>query len=209
MILPGRSGWTRIFDLSSRACVWRAIEPAGYAGRMTGMKHFFSRRALLLSGTAALSLAACSGNSASETQSEAADAPDKFADTKWRKLTRDEWRDRLSPAAFAVLREADTERAFTSDLNEEKRSGTYHCAGCDFALFSSDAKFDSGTGWPSFWDHLPGAMGTAPDNKLFYTRTEYHCARCLGHQGHVFEDGPAPTGQRWCNNGVALTFRPA
>ena len=121
-------------------------------------------------------------------------------------LTDAQWRERLTPAQFAVLRREGTERAFTSALNDEKRRGTYHCAGCDLALFTSDMKFDSGTGWPSFFTTLPGVFGTRTDFKLILPRTEYHCARCGGHHGHVFGDGPPPTGQRWCNNGVALRF---
>ncbi|MEZ5953553.1 MAG: peptide-methionine (R)-S-oxide reductase MsrB [Hyphomonas sp.] len=170
-----------------------------------------SRRHLLLAGAAAAVISACSGGgreAAAEAKAKAGGA-DPYADSEWRKLTEVEWKERLGPKAFAVLRKEDTERAFTSPLEHEKRQGTYHCAGCDLPLFSSDKKFDSGTGWPSFWDVIPGAIGTSADHKLFYVRTEYHCARCLGHQGHVFDDGPAPTGQRWCNNGVALTFRPA
>jgi peptide-methionine (R)-S-oxide reductase len=164
----------------------------------------FSRRLFLLSG-ATVALAACSGGAPKAS----AATPSDYADDEWRRLTEQDWKSRLAPAAFAVLRKHDTERPFTSPLNDEKRAGTFHCAGCDLALFSSDTKFDSGTGWPSFWDFIPGTLGTSIDRKLFIARTEYHCARCLGHQGHVFEDGPAPTGLRYCNNGVALTFKAA
>lgn len=124
------------------------------------------------------------------------------------KLSKEEWRSRLTPEQFYILREEGTERAFTSPLNDEKRAGTFHCAGCDLALFDSKTKYDSGTGWPSFYDTLPGSVETKTDFKLIYPRTEYHCARCGGHQGHVFKDGPRPTGLRYCNNGLALTFKP-
>jgi peptide-methionine (R)-S-oxide reductase len=123
--------------------------------------------------------------------------------------TPDEWRRRLGKDAYAVLREEATERPFTSPLNTEKRAGTFVCRGCALPLFSSVHKFDSGTGWPSFSDHLPNAIGTKEDNSYFATRTEVHCARCGGHFGHVFDDGPPPTGLRYCLNGLALAFRPA
>ena len=120
----------------------------------------------------------------------------------------DEWRRELTPEQYAVLFEEGTERAFTSPLNDEKRAGTFVCAACGLPLFTSDTKFDSGTGWPSFFDPIPGHLETKRDFKMIWPRTEYHCARCGGHQGHVFTDGPAPTGQRYCNNGVALRFEP-
>jgi peptide-methionine (R)-S-oxide reductase len=119
-----------------------------------------------------------------------------------------EWSKLLPPERYRILREEGTERAFTSRLNDEERKGIYACAGCGQPLFTSDMKFDSGTGWPSFYTCIANALETKTDRKLFVERTEYHCARCGGHQGHVFDDGPLPTGQRWCNNGLALEFVP-
>jgi peptide-methionine (R)-S-oxide reductase len=124
-------------------------------------------------------------------------------------MTEAEWRAKLTPAQFGVLRQHGTERPFTSPLNNEKRKGVFACAGCDLPLFSSDTKFDSGTGWPSFWQPLPNAIGTTEDRSLMMLRTEVHCSRCGGHQGHVFDDGPKPTGLRYCINGVSLAFKPA
>jgi peptide-methionine (R)-S-oxide reductase len=124
-------------------------------------------------------------------------------------LTEAEWRRRLAPARFAVLRQHATEPPGSSPLDKEYGRGTYHCAGCDHPLFSSEQKFDSGTGWPSFWAPLDGAVGTSVDRTLFVARTEVHCRRCGGHLGHVFEDGPKPTGLRYCINGLALAFRRA
>jgi peptide-methionine (R)-S-oxide reductase len=123
-------------------------------------------------------------------------------------MSDEEWKKRLTPEQFDVLRHEGTERSFTSPLNDEHRKGKFVCAGCGLELFTSDMKFDSGTGWPSFFTVLPGHVETKSDNKLLMERTEYHCARCGGHQGHVFNDGPKPTGLRYCNNGVALKFVP-
>lgn len=123
-------------------------------------------------------------------------------------LSEEEWKKRLTPDQYDVLRREGTERPFTSPLNKEYGDGTYVCAGCDLPLFTSKTKFDSGTGWPSFWASIDGHTETRTDYKLIWPRTEYHCARCGGHQGHVFDDGPEPTGKRWCNNGVALKFAP-
>jgi peptide-methionine (R)-S-oxide reductase len=123
-------------------------------------------------------------------------------------LSDAEWKKRLTPEQYNVLRHEGTERPWTSALNAEKRKGVYACAGCDLELYQHSMKFDSGTGWPSFFTSLPGVFETRRDFKLILPRTEYHCARCGGHHGHVFNDGPAPTGQRWCNNGVALKFVP-
>ena len=118
-----------------------------------------------------------------------------------------QWRERLSKEQFYVLREHGTERSGTSALDHEKRAGVFHCAGCDLALFDSKTKFDSGTGWPSFFQPITNAIGTSIDKSFFSTRTEVHCRRCGGHLGHVFEDGPKPTGLRYCMNGIAMTFK--
>ncbi|MCU7841034.1 MAG: peptide-methionine (R)-S-oxide reductase MsrB [Candidatus Thiodiazotropha sp. (ex Lucinoma annulata)] len=123
-------------------------------------------------------------------------------------LTDVEWRERLTPEQFDILREEGTERPGTSPLLGEKREGIFACVACDNHLFTSSTKYESGTGWPSFYDFLPGGLETKKDYKLIWPRTEYHCARCGGHHGHVFNDGPKPTGLRYCNNGVALKFIP-
>ena len=124
-------------------------------------------------------------------------------------LTEEEWRQKLTPAQYRVLREHGTERAGSSPLDKEYREGVFQCAGCGQRLFASNTKFNSGTGWPSFWAPLEQAVETESDRSLFMTRTEVHCSRCGGHLGHVFDDGPQPTGQRYCMNGVSLGFEPA
>jgi peptide-methionine (R)-S-oxide reductase len=156
----------------------------------------YSRRTLCLSA-AAISVVGCgSGNAKAK----------KFPFT----LSDAEWKKRLPAASYQTLRREATERPYTSPLNAEKRSGTFSCKGCGQALFSSAHKYDSGTGWPSFWQPIrKGALGTKTDTLLGYARIEAHCSNCGGHQGHVFDDGPKPTGQRWCINGVALSFKPA
>ena len=137
-----------------------------------------------------------------------AEGADVASGTEPLKLSSEEWRKRLSPQAYDVLRKEGTERAGSNPLDREKRPGVFVCAGCSLPLFSSDMKFDSGTGWPSFFTTIPGAFGTSRDFKLIFPRTEYHCSRCGGHHGHIFDDGPEPTGLRYCNNGVALRFIP-
>lgn len=171
------------------------------------------RRSLTIAG-AAYALSACTASSNASDANEPNTlgsgtnyVKDKtMSDEQWANLSASEWKDRLTEKEFYVLRKEGTERPFTSPLNDNKAQGTYVCAGCALPLFKSDTKFDSGTGWPSFYDHIPGAIETKKDFKLIVPRTEYHCARCGGHQGHVFKDGPRPTGLRYCNNGVALDF---
>lgn len=123
-------------------------------------------------------------------------------------FTNETWQEQLTAEEYRVLRKDGTERPFSSPLNSEKRAGTYVCAGCNQPIFQSTMKFDSGTGWPSFYNFIPGSLETKKDFKLIYPRTEYHCSNCGGHHGHVFKDGPEPTGLRYCNNGVALKFIP-
>ena len=161
--------------------------------------HRTSRRSVLAfagCGVATSALVACGG-----TEAQARDFPIRLSEGEWRK--------KLTNAEFRVLREAATERPYTSPLNDEKRAGTFVCAGCGNKLYSSETKYDSRTGWPSFWKALPGAVGTSTDYKIGYPRTEVHCADCGGHLGHIFGDGPKPTGKRHCINGVAMNFVPA
>lgn len=161
----------------------------------------FTRREALLGGVSA---AAAAGLVLAAGAASAAAPTGRFPVAR----TDAEWRRMLSPAAYSVLRRGSTERAGTSPLNRERRRGTYNCAGCSNRLYRSETKFESGTGWPSFYAPIRGAVGTRPDNSGFGTRTEVHCARCGGHLGHVFDDGPRPTGKRYCMNGAALAFRP-
>ena len=161
------------------------------------------RRTLLLAGAALGALAITRKTSKAETMT----ATDQAID--WAKLSDAEWMKRLTPAQYNVLRNHGTERPGSSPLLREHRKGTFVCAGCANPLFASVTKFESGTGWPSFYEPLPGAVGTTIDRSFFMTRTEVHCARCLGHLGHVFDDGPRPTGLRYCMNGVVLKFEPA
>jgi peptide-methionine (R)-S-oxide reductase len=137
-----------------------------------------------------------------------AEGADVVLTTEPLKRSEAEWKQSLTSQQYDVLRREGTERAFTSPLNEEKRPGVFVCAGCRLPLFTSAMKFDSGTGWPSFFTTIPGVFATKKDFKLIWPRTEYHCVRCGGHHGHIFDDGPPPTGERWCNNGVALRFIP-
>ena len=176
-----------------------------------------------LKGLAALSLAGAAGAGRGQAASQGArkveelqknwkmllaDGADVASNAEPLRLADAEWKKRLSPAAYDVLRHEGTEYPGTSPLNGEHRPGVFACAGCALPLFTSAMKFDSGTGWPSFFTTIPGAFQTSTDHKLIVARTEYHCSRCGGHHGHVFDDGPQPTGLRYCNNGVALRFIP-
>lgn len=168
-----------------------------------------SRRFLLSGGTMAATLAAVGGWRALAGGTPSAGDTRKAAERFEVTLSDDAWRQKLSPAQYAVLRNEATERPFSSPLNDEHRNGIFACAGCQLDLFSSKTKFDSGTGWPSFWAPLEHAVATTEDRAFGMLRTEVHCRRCGGHLGHVFDDGPKPTGLRYCMNGVAMTFRPA
>ena len=165
-------------------------------------RHFIRSTASGLAGLGVLSMLGCSSAVATD------DSRPRASDPAWQ-LSDAEWRQRLTPARYRILRQAGTEPSGSSPLNDEHRKGTYHCAGCNLPVYSSETKFHSGTGWPSFYQPLPRAVDTMQDRSLFTTRTEVHCHRCGGHLGHVFNDGPKPTGLRYCMNGLALKFTPA
>lgn len=168
-------------------------------GARWGVIHFTMDRKTFF-GAGLLGLVGLAGMRGTWTGDVAQQPPLKKSKKEWRKLLADD--------EYAVLFEEDTERPFSHPLNNEKRAGTFLCAACFQPLFDSKTKYNSGTGWPSFWDVIPGRVGKKTDYKILYPRTEYHCARCGGHQGHIFEDGPQPTGLRYCNNGLALRFVP-
>jgi peptide-methionine (R)-S-oxide reductase len=178
-----------------------AIRGLSNCGAARETAEMMSRRALLTAGVALSAFALSDKFSGAETMTTG-------ATTDYRKLTDMDWRQKLTANQYMVLRQHGTERPGSSPLDKEKRKGTFSCAGCDLPLFSSDTKFESGTGWPSFYQPLANAVETKTDRSMFMTRTEVHCARCLGHLGHVFDDGPPPTGLRYCMNGVALKFAP-
>lgn len=162
-----------------------------------------NRRLVLLGGAGGLALAAVLSMRTQPTRATGATGTFEVS------MSDDDWRKKLTPEQFNVLRESGTERPFTSPLNDEHRAGIFACAGCDRDLFDSRTKFDSGTGWPSFWAPIEKAVGTEDDSSFGMTRTSVHCARCGGHLGHVFDDGPQPTGLRYCMNGIAMAFKPA
>lgn len=165
------------------------------------MDAVFDRRSVLLGGVA-VALSGCAPEAAGASEGLWANSP-------FRRIRDAEWKRRLGEASWRVLRHEGTERPFTSPLNDEHRRGVFVCKGCALPLFQSGGKYDSGTGWPSFFRVIEANIGTRTDRRIGIARTEYHCARCLGHQGHLFMDGPPPTGRRYCNNGVALGFQPA
>jgi peptide-methionine (R)-S-oxide reductase len=173
----------------------------GHRGEIVYVIGMINRRNLLTAGVALSAVAAAAQFGGTEIMA-ATDTID------FRNLSDMDWRQRLNANQYMILRQHGTERAGSSPLNKEKRKGTFACAGCDLPLFSSDTKFESGTGWPSFYQPLSNAVETKADRSFFMTRTEVHCARCLGHLGHVFDDGPPPTGLRYCMNGVAMKFLP-
>jgi peptide-methionine (R)-S-oxide reductase len=169
-----------------------------------GADQVIGRRHFILGGTAVSAASICIGKVCNNALADSAQGLGNFEIVR----TDEEWRRELSRDQYAVLRSRATERPWSSLLNKESRLGTYVCAGCGLPLFSSNTKFESGTGWPSFWTSIAGSIGISEDRDLFLVRTEVHCRRCGGHLGHVFKDGPEPTGLRYCMNGIALNFVP-
>lgn len=176
-----------------------------FISELYGAFTMIDRRLLLASGASLAAFSAFRWLGFCDAAKAGEKATEKFEIEK----TADEWRKQLTPAQFNILREAGTERPYTSPLNKEKRKGTFTCAGCDLPLFSSDTKYESGTGWPSFYQAMPNSILEKSDRTFMMVRTETLCRRCGGHLGHVFDDGPKPTGLRYCMNGLALTFKPA
>jgi peptide-methionine (R)-S-oxide reductase len=185
------------------AALWRRSRAAGAGGKTIRKETGMNRRNFLYASAGTLAIAAGGSALLRLFAADTANA-ETFEVTK----TDAEWRKILTPAQYNILREEGTEPAFSSPLLNEHRAGIFHCAGCDLSLYSSKTKFDSGTGWPSFWQALPNAIGTKSDYALIMERTEVHCRRCGGHLGHIFDDGPPPTGKRHCLDGLALSFKP-
>jgi len=214
---PPRPGWTALDIFGTMMSMTCIHSRPGGISMIVSLPNLIKTFAVLV--LASLAMAACASPPASTAQSptsktatdskgKPSDMAIKPEDLKPLNESPDHWKSFLSDESYRVLFQHGTERAFTSPLNEEHRKGTFICAACNLPIFTSEMKFDSGTGWPSFTTSIPERLAFSTDNDIMYERTEYHCVRCGGHMGHVFDDGPRPTGQRWCNNGVSLIFIP-